>query len=333
VSGHGATHSGGLILLYHRVVDLPTDPQRLAVRPMHFEAQLAVLLRTGVVLPLVELVERAAEGTLPAGAVAITFDDGYADNVHVAKPMLARWDAPAMVFVTTRDGSEPFWWDRLAAMLLMPGRLPRRIELALGQERVAFDLGDDAALSAAAFSQRRGWHVECDGVRTPRQAMYEDLCRRLRPMDAERRAAVLHQLAEAVQYRPVDVATCATMDDAQLRALVAGGVIEVGAHTVSHPVLAMLSAEEQRREIAESKRRLEAIVGRAVAAFSYPYGTRRDFDADSVRLVREAGFACACANVPGRVDRQVDVFRLPRCLVRDWDGATFARQLEQWRAA
>jgi peptidoglycan/xylan/chitin deacetylase (PgdA/CDA1 family) len=118
----------------------------------------------------------------------------------------------------------------------------------------------------------------------------------------------------------------------ELRTIAADGLVEVGSHTVTHPVLALLKREEQQREIAGGKEALEELLDLPVVSFSYPYGGPADYTGESVELVRRAGFARACANVPGLVGVESDRFQLPRLIVRDWDGDRFARRLEAWFA-
>jgi peptidoglycan/xylan/chitin deacetylase (PgdA/CDA1 family) len=92
-------------------------------------------------------------------------------------------------------------------------------------------------------------------------------------------------------------------------------------------MLAAMPADSQREEISRSKVSLEGILGYPVTSFSYPYGSRDD---ETVSLVREAGFACACSTVPGTVGHGADPLQLPRVQVEDWDGEEFATRLSQW---
>lgn len=104
-------------------------------------------------------------------------------------------------------------------------------------------------------------------------------------------------------------------------------LVEVGAHTVAHPVLSTLPTVAQRDEIQRSRATLEEILGHPVTSFSYPHGSRT---AETVAVVREAGFTCACSSIINVVRRGTDCFQSPRVEVRDWDGEVFAHQLKEW---
>jgi peptidoglycan/xylan/chitin deacetylase (PgdA/CDA1 family) len=134
----------GVILLYHRVASPGLDPDRLAVTSSHFDAQLRVLSTLGQPLGLEEFERRRRDGTLPERAVAVTFDDGYQDNLLEAAPALARARIPATVFVATgrTGGARGFWWDELAALLLTGERPSCTLPLAL----------DDGGPAAITFS-------------------------------------------------------------------------------------------------------------------------------------------------------------------------------------
>ena len=107
-----------LILMYHRVAADPIDPWALAVMPSHFAEQVEVLRSTRLPLPLEEFVRRLEADKLPDNAVAVTFDDGYLDNLTNAKPLLSAAGVPATVFIATSYLGEQFWWDELARLLL-----------------------------------------------------------------------------------------------------------------------------------------------------------------------------------------------------------------------
>ena len=119
-----------------------------------------------------------------------------------------------------------------------------------------------------------------------------------------------------------------TRDD--LRSLASGRWVDIGAHTVSHPVLAGLPLPSQRREISSSKHQLETVIGKPVSSFAYPYGTRADYTEETASLVQEEGFALACANYPDTVVAPSDAYQLPRFVVRDWTEEQFAGHVSAW---
>ena len=169
-----------------------------------------------------------------------------------------------------------------------------------------------------------------DLTRVARGAEYDRLYRRLRPLaHSEQRAEVDRLLAEG----GVDVAarpTHRTLRAEEVVALAAEGLVAVGAHTVTHPVLAGRPADVQQGEIEGSKTTLEALLGRPVTTFAYPHGGKADYDRTSVRLAQEAGFRLACAATPGTVTARTDPFRVPRMSVGDWDGDELSRRLARW---
>src|SRR5207237_1342536 len=124
----------GAILLYHRVIDLDCDPQQLAVSRANFDQQMRIVRDRMAPLPLARIIELANQAALPKNAVAITFDDGYFDNLEFAAPILKKYDIPATVYVTSGQAGNfsEFWWDELEAILLAGRRLPDQCSLTLG---------------------------------------------------------------------------------------------------------------------------------------------------------------------------------------------------------
>src|SRR6476619_301445 len=115
--------SGTLILMYNRVAKLSNDPHLVAVSPQHFGEHLEVIRKCYIPLRLQRLVESLQERRIQKKTIVITFDDGYADNLHNASPLLEHHDIPATIFVTAgqAEKQQEFWWDELDRMLLQPG--------------------------------------------------------------------------------------------------------------------------------------------------------------------------------------------------------------------
>jgi peptidoglycan/xylan/chitin deacetylase (PgdA/CDA1 family) len=322
-----------IVLLYHRVAAMSRDPQALCVSPERFERQMAHLRRETTPIGLAELIRAMASGDAPDRAVAVTFDDGYEDNLEIALPILEAHDVPATFFITPCADDKPgeFWWDDLERIILSAPRLPRELSVDIGGD--PFHWRCDAG--AADAPSDPAWNVLSADDPTPRQQLYLALCRLLRPLPVVERDAILSKLRDWSGVRDDVRPTHRRLTTAQIKSLAARPPADIGAHTLWHPVLAALRPTEQRREIAGSQRRLEAIVGRAVTAFSYPFGCRGDYSRETVNIVRRAGFTFACAN-SGRephpsatLDHAVDALAIPRAVVRDVDAAVFARQLQR----
>lgn len=319
-----------IILLYHRVAEVSADPQLLCVSPQHFAEHLEVLRRDYHPLSLRSLRRRLALNLWPSRSVVITFDDGYADNLHHARPLLEAADIPATVFVVAGqvDSQQEFWWDELERVLLSTPQLPAQLTLTIEGRVYRWDL----QRSNGDVRPSSNWHVLMTSNPTPRQAAYRELAALLRGMESEARRQVLEQLVAWAGLDANGRPDYRALTGDEVRVLVQDGLVEIGAHTVSHPVLSALPIEAQGAEIANSKWRLEGILGRPVTSFSYPFGGQGDYTTDTVKLVRDAGFDCACSNFPGLVRFDSDPYQLPRFLVRDWDGEEFARRLEGWFA-
>ena len=278
-----------LILIYHQVLErhdpiIPTEPDAQA-----FAGQADLLARHFNVLPLTEAVERLRARSLPPRAVCITFDDGYANNFTIAQPILAARRLPATIFVAPGflDGGRMFNDTIIESMR----RAPDDFDLQqFGLPRYRLD-------SAAA-----------------RVRAYGDLIGHLKHREPAERLRLSEEISALVgDALPDDL----MMTTAQVAALARSG-IEIGAHTMHHPILASIDTETARTEITRSKQRLEEITGKPVRTFAYPNGKpTTDYRAEHVRLAREAGFDLALSTGWGAATHASDMFQLPR--VAPWD--------------
>jgi peptidoglycan/xylan/chitin deacetylase (PgdA/CDA1 family) len=319
--------SRGVILLYHRVASPPIDPLLLCVSPEHFEQHLAILRKEYHPLGLEELAAACAAGTVPDRAVAVTFDDGYADNAAAAAPLLRTVGQRATVFVAGDAlAGKSFFYDELEDILLIAPRLPRKIKLKVDREPREWDLGEWARLPEESARDYWTWNMETKTDPTPRHRCYRELFDLLRGASPAVRTRVLADLRKAT--RRVSSGPRRMLAASAVRREAESGTLVFGAHTRSHPALNRLAVDAQRAEILEGKRMLERATGGPVRAFAYPYGSPWDVAPETVRLAREAGFSSACANTPAPVDAESDPYWLPRCIVRDWDGAEFGRRME-----
>ncbi|HEY8708836.1 MAG TPA: polysaccharide deacetylase family protein [Burkholderiaceae bacterium] len=281
------------VLIFHRVLAGPDPLLPDEFDAVRFEMVCGWLRRWFNVIALDTAARQLAQGTLPERPLAITFDDGYTDNHDVALPILRRYALPATFFVATGflDGGR-MWNDTV-------------IEAVRCTPHETLDL--------------RG--VECGHLGI----------RRVRGIDEKRNA--IAAIIDGIKYLPQPqrdaivgciAARCgATLPDnlmmrsEQVAALRRAGM-QIGAHTVTHPILATLSPGAARDEIVNGKRRLEAIIDEPVSLFAYPNGRPdRDYTAQTVALVREAGFDAAVTTAWGAAGAGVDPFQIPR--FTPWD--------------
>lgn len=245
----GRLLGGGVILGYHRVAEDRDDPHVLCVHPSHFRDHLQVISRHFQVVRPADLLGRSDAAPEPPSnglelgkarrALALTFDDGYADVMGAALPLVEDVAMPLTVFVVAGAvGTDRFRWDR---------------------DRDGFD------------------------------------------------------------GRPLTTA--------ELRELADHPLVEIGAHTLSHPDLTTLAPREVRREVVEGRDRLEALLNRPVTSFSYPHGGVNE---RVQRAVRESGCRLACASRPGLITESSDPLRLPRLWPPDVPGPAFERWLASW---
>jgi peptidoglycan/xylan/chitin deacetylase (PgdA/CDA1 family) len=322
-----------LILLYHRVADLETDPQLLSISPEHFAEHLEYISENYNPISLSALGRAIEEKKIPDKSVVITFDDGYADNFLNAKPLLEKYDVPATVFVTSGyvGSNREFWWDELERLLLLPKDLPDKLELDINGTIYRWDL-----TNKICKSQKRNkvdsskWNVTMNANPGPEYKVYRDLHKFMKPLLHEEQQKVLDELARWANLSRDGRPTHMVLECNQLKELEHGGLIEVGAHTVNHPMLSVQSLETQTKEIIENKKYLEDILGHRVNTFSYPFGGKMDFNSHIMKIVRKNGFGLACANYSGSVINCKDPYRLPRNLVRNWNINLFSLKIEEW---
>ena len=290
------------ILMFHRVVDTATlrasANSPLMVEEGMFAAMAATLARHCRCLPLAEAVSRAGDRkTSPIPTVVLTFDDGYGDFHDTAFPILRRFGLPATMFLSTGFLDHPgrmLWWDAVEAFFARP-------------QATGFE---DPALPAAFVREVRETARGSSPQRVEsfiRGPMY-----RLSPRDRDR---FLVRLPRGQRPRP------AMLDWDQVRSLAASGLVDFGAHCVTHPFLDEMAPQAALEEIAISKGRIEAETGRPVTSFAYPSGR---VPAAFREILPRAGIALAPTTRFGGNDASSDPLLLRRmdarfCLI----GETF----------
>jgi len=301
-----------VVLVYHRVAAGQRDPFELCVTPDRFDEHLTRVRSLAKVVALDELLTSCAEPR-----IAITLDDGYADALTDALPVLERTDTPATVFLSTdtlEDG-RVFWWDRMAALVY---------RARITQSGRTIEIG-------GASIRLRLWH---------RRSRFETIVQLHRALQTLPPRAIDAHLDDLEAQIGDGTATVTGSDrayriaprlDAEgVRLLAASPYISIGAHTRTHPWLASLSPEEQRAEIEAGRATLREVLGTEPTTFAYPYGRAESISTVTPSLVAAAGFDSAWTTECGAIPPNADPFVLPRCSVgtRSWEA--LADALREW---
>ena len=281
------------ILIFHRVLARPDPLFPGEVDASRFDAICGWLRRWHNVLDLHDAVQRLSIGQLPARALAITFDDGYADNYSLALPILQRHGLKATFFIATGFLNGGRMWNDTVTEAIRRTRHARLDLSEIGLPGVtAFDLHDWPA-------RRRAIETVLPLVK------YSPLGERL---------AVVERIAALADAKlPNDL----MMSSEQVRALHDGGM-GIGGHTVHHPILAAMDDAAARAEMLEGRQWLESLTQANVPMLAYPNGhPGHDYSGKTVGLARELGFVGAVSTAPGAAVTGSDVYQLPR--FTPWD--------------
>jgi len=214
------------------------------------------------------------ETKLPPNPALITFDDGYYDNMSNAYPILKEYGLTAIIFLAAgyMGSHNPFYWDLIAYCFYHSGK--DTVLLPSG-ERLSWVDGPSRDRAVNRWVGLVKYFQEDE-----KRKFVDDL---------------LKELDVAIPDNAFD-GLYLTWD--QVREL-NNGVIEFGAHTVSHPILTRVPIDQAEKELIESKRRVEEEIGAPVKSLAYPNGGSSDFSSEMVDLVKKIGFELAFTLVPG----------------------------------
>lgn len=311
----GRVNGGALIVGYHRIASPSKDQYEICVSPTHFAEHLEILRKHAHPFRLSDLVDHLKQGTLPRKSVAVTFDDGYVDNLHNAGQLLEQYQIPATVFISTAYLGEEFWWDELERLVMDAPALPPSLRLKIRAEPFEWVSmpSEEEPGSPAEQSARKG--------------LVKALYFRLLPLEMEACKQVLSELKNMFGSQARRDTTQRALTTDELSELSNSGWVEIGAHSVSHPVLPHLSVAQQQTEIQQCKVFLEELLGKPVLGFAYPHGK---FNAQTQAAVKTAGYSFACSSQAGQAWQSQQRYALPRIWPQDWDGERFTRMLRFW---
>jgi len=284
------------ILIFHRVLPEPDPIFPDEPDGRRFDQIMGWVKTWFNVIPLDVAVDALKTGSLPARAMAITFDDGYADNHFIALPILKRHGLSATFFVATGylDGGR-MWNDTI-------------IEAIRGSKARILELGN---IKAFEGSQLQSLDI---GSVLEKRAAIQTILGRIKYLSSNEREAASRSIAE---QSDIDLPDNLMMTTQQVIEMRRAGML-IGAHTISHMILARLGALEVRKEISGSKEFLENIIEEEISLFAYPNGKPNvDFQPKDVAIVKELGFKAALSTAWGTAETDSDLMQLPR--FTPWD--------------
>ncbi|MBK1695336.1 hypothetical protein CKO09_11405 [Chromatium weissei] len=274
------------IFIYHRILSVPDSLQPEILDAEAFDKQLKLVKSLFQVLPLPQAVAALKAGRLPARSACLTFDDGYADNLLYALPILQQNAVSATFFIATDylDGGRMFNDTVIEAVRRAPvGHYDLR---ELGLESLTLTTAQD------------------------RQSAIANLLFQIKYLPQSERSARVLALVERLTKQPLPNDLMLTT--AQLLDLHRAGMT-IGAHTASHPILATLTETEALADIARGKQQLEAILADEIQLFAYPNGKPQvDYTRRDVELVQSLGFLGAVSTAWGAAQAHDDPYQLPR---------------------
>jgi peptidoglycan/xylan/chitin deacetylase (PgdA/CDA1 family) len=289
---HSRLHRNGLtILMYHGVVreQLPVSDWCF-LEDSSFRRQIEYLRRHFSIVPLSAAIELLQQDAVEKPTAVVTFDDGYQNNFDVAFPALQQDGVPATIFLTTGfvDSSNTVWFCHVIRALSET----RKTSMQWGDAEL--DVSDPRKKAMASARLQAGLKASPpDQVHSLVQRIYQEL-------DVD-------PLSSVEPGSPFRI-----LNSSSIQTMVQSGLVEFGAHTQTHPILSLLSPEEQAREISGSVQAVERLTGQPCRYFAYPNGRPQDYDSGTVELLRNCGILAAVTTTRGSNEARHSLLELQR---------------------
>jgi len=294
------TRNKVIILAYHSVGNVPADfihtPNRISLS--NFKKQIEYLLRRYHFFSLEEFVECVQRNIRPPEhLVIITFDDGYKDHYSCVYPILQKYHTPATFFLPTEymEGKKIKWEDQLTYLVK----------------------SSNARRGAIKVNGRKAyrWKNICGRNRVIDRVVME-----ISRLDQVKRRKILDQIITQLRIRTEDSSIPDIMLCwGEIKEMSKASGISFGCHTVNHVNLSNLEPDVVKKEVLESRLKIEKTIGKKIKFFSYPYGKSRDFNKEIKVILKQAGIACAVSTISGINDIKSDLFELKRICVNPED--------------
>lgn len=282
-----------IILYTHRIISR-AHPLRRYLKALgyldyeEFEKKVRYLKQNYTFITLTQAIEHLRQGSIPKNCMVLTFDDGYACNYKEAFPVLMKHKIPAVIFIAAgaMDGKTVFWYDKVISAI---GITKRRV---------------------LSFPEISGKKYKLETLRDRKNAAQE-ICRLLKQVENRKKEQMVDSIMASLGVDNDLIRECnlmLTWDE--VGKMVSSGRVEIGAHTISHPILTNITLEEAGDEIRGSKEFIEKNIGRRVKFFCYPNG---DYNGEIESIVKSCGFEAAFTTDESARNKDLKVFSLGRC--------------------
>lgn len=284
------------IITYHCLLpyknrDKLTHVDRKQISIEKFEEHLKIITRYGSPISLQEAVTKK---TLPPHAVVVTFDDGYKNNFLYAFPLLKKYNVPATIFVTTGfiDQTTFIWPDRLA--YIIENAPSEDVDFCWGNDNLDLKLKS----KTEKIKSIRLVKNYLKGLSESQKLFFIDRLQNLL----------------GVEYEWSKISPdLMPLTWEEIRVMRESGLISIGSHTVTHPILSQCTVDQQRQELKESQRRITEKLGAECNLFAYPNGRKTDYNLETIRLLKELNYIAAVTVIHGYVEKDhSDNFQLHR---------------------
>lgn len=278
------------ILIYHRVLDEPDEMRPWEVDKDRFSWQMELIAKYFNVMAFSEAIERMDQGTLPPRAICITFDDGYADNYTNALPILLKNKLSAIFFIASGylDGGR-MWNDSVIESLRL--MQAKRLDL----REIGLDLYD---------------------INSPQKkaSVALEIIQKIKHLEPNLRSQYTNYIVAIENIKLPDNSMLSSQQLIKLHE----SDMEIGGHTVTHPIMAKLGLDAVKQEVYDNKIALEKMLNTKLRYFAFPNGKpEQDYLIEQIQVIKNCGYEAAVSTMPGVSNVQNDRFQLAR--FTPWD--------------
>lgn len=281
------------ILTYHSIQkkDALPFPLWTHMKVDLFEEHLKHLSNHYNCISLTEFVKQVHSGSIQPNSVVVTFDDGYANNCHNALSLLEKYSIPATIYITAGliNTNEYMWPDKIATALLI------------------------TSVDNIDFNHKV---ISLEDIST-RHIAYREIVNYLKSVPFSKHKDLIQEIFDNLKisnlaYENNKYGDCfRIMSWQEIDTMIKSGLIEIGSHTFSHPILAMLDDDAAINEILRAKSILDKNL-HDVTSFAYPNGGIDDFTETHKSAIIEAGYTSISTTIVGRASTRTDLYQLPR---------------------